>query len=174
MTKTVFVGADHAGFELKQALLGVIESAGFTPVDLGTNSTDSVDYPDYAHQVAMKMQADPASFGLLVCGSGQGMVITANRHPHIRAALCTTAESARLARAHNNANVLCLGQRMTNEATAKSCLEAFLTTAFEGGRHAPRVEKMNKVNSVTNESKGAGSDDSTTQNTRSDQPANVC
>lgn len=115
---------------------------GWNPVDLGPNSTDSVDYPDFALALADGIKASRAEYGVLICGSGIGMSIAANRHRHIRAALCHSAETAKLCRQHNNANVLVLGARIVDTATAATALEAFLTTGFEGGRHASRVAKL--------------------------------
>jgi ribose 5-phosphate isomerase B len=140
--KTVAVGADHAGFELKAILAGELGRAGCGVLDLGTSGPESVDYPDYAAAVVAAMQDGRAGWGVLVCGSGIGMSIAANRYPGIRAALCQTPDLARLARQHNDANVLVLGARTTDPETARACLTAFLATAFEAGRHARRVAKL--------------------------------
>ena len=110
--------------------------------DLGAHSTDSVDYPDYAKQLCAQLKNSNESFGVLICGSGQGMAIAANRHPHIRAALCWSEEVAKLSRAHNNANVLCLGSRLITIEVAQQILKVFLTTQYEGGRHDQRVAKL--------------------------------
>lgn len=140
--KTVAIAGDHAAVSMKDALLQVIRDAGFTPLDLGTNSADSVDYPDYADAVATALRDGNAAHGIVICGSGIGISIAANRHAHIRAALCTHGLMAKLARQHNDANVLALGARLTGIDVAKECVMQFLTTAFEGGRHQRRIEKM--------------------------------
>ena len=133
------IASDHAGFHLKQEL---IKSFDFEWIDLGPESTDSVDYPDFAHKLAEAMKEGQADFGVLICGSGIGISMAANRHNHVRAALCTHGLMAKLARQHNNANVLVLGERLTGVDVAKDCLKQFSETEFEGGRHAARVEKI--------------------------------
>lgn len=140
--ETIAVAADHAGVSLKSELASELNSLGFDVLDLGTNGPESVDYPDYANALAEAMQAGKAKRGVLVCGSGIGVSIAANRHPGIRAALCHDAVTARLARLHNDANVLALGARTTGLEVAKDCLRIFLNTPFEGGRHARRVAKL--------------------------------
>lgn len=141
--QTVAIGADHAGFELKAALSAVLQKLGFGILDLGTNGPDSVDYPDFANAVATALSDGTAQFGLLVCGSGIGMSIAANRHAGVRAALCHNEESARLAREHNDANVLVLGARLTGVDIAEKCVDVFFSTEFDGGeRHARRVAKL--------------------------------
>ena len=141
--ETVAIGADHAGFELKAALSAVVENMGFRVLDLGTDNGESVDYPDFADAVAQSLSAGEARYGILVCGSGIGMSIRANRHEGIRAALCHNQESAQLARKHNDANVLVLGARLTDEEVAKKCVETFFSTDFDGGeRHVRRVGKL--------------------------------
>ncbi len=142
MNKTVAIGNDHAGVALKTALLAEITALGFTPLNLGTDNSDSVDYPDYGDAVARAVLDGKASYGIAICGSGIGISIAANRHPGIRAALVSSAESAALARQHNNANVLCLGARLIDAEEAQACVKQFLTTDFEGGRHQRRVEKL--------------------------------
>lgn len=142
MNKTVAIANDHAGVALKQSLLAVITACGFTPLDLGTNSADSVDYPDFGHAIAKSIADGRAVLGIAICGSGIGISIAANRHAGIRAALCSSGLAAELSRQHNNANVLCLGARLIGEAEAKECVTRFLNTEFEGGRHAARVEKL--------------------------------
>lgn len=142
--ETVAIGADHAGVALKDKLKEELVRKGFAVLDLGTNGDSSVDYPDYAQAVSQVIAQGEAQKGVLVCGSGTGMAIAANRHPGIRAAACLDAETARLARAHNDANVLCLGARLMNEDEARKCLDAFLDTEFEGGRHVRRVEKLGR------------------------------
>jgi ribose 5-phosphate isomerase B len=139
--KKIFFACDHAGLPLKKYLVG--RSAQLQPVDLGTYSTSSVDYPDYADILANELKNAPAgSMGVLICGSGQGMAIRANRHPHVRAALCWNEEITTLARSHNNANVLCLGSRFIEPSLAHTLLQIFLKTPFEGGRHEIRVHKL--------------------------------
>ena len=138
----VAIASDHAGYEMKTALREEISSLGYGVLDLGTDSPDSVDYPDFAHALAEAVTQGKAGQGVLVCGSGIGVSITANRHPGIRAALCHNAETARLSRQHNNANVLAMGERIIGVDVARECLRAFLETEFEGGRHARRVAKM--------------------------------
>lgn len=138
----VAIANDHAGVALKQALLADIRAAGFAVTDLGTHSTNSVDYPDYGHRIAQEVVSGQATYGIAICGSGIGISIAANRHAGVRAALCATPEAAALARQHNDANILCLGARMIGEADAKECVRRFLATPFEGGRHTARVEKL--------------------------------
>lgn len=144
-SKTVAIAADHGGFSLKSALVHRLEAHGIDVLDLGTDSEESVDYPDYAAPVVDAVASGRAERGVLVCGSGIGMSIAANRHPKIRAALVYETEGATLCREHNDANVLCLGARMISEDVAGRCLDLFLDTDFEGGRHARRVEKLGGV-----------------------------
>jgi ribose 5-phosphate isomerase B len=136
----IAIGADHAGFYYKQALAGVISSAEIK--DFGTHSADSVDYPDFAHPVAAAVESGEFDFGILVCGSANGVAITANKHQGIRAAICWNTELAALARQHNNANIVCIPARFISIDDAKSIVEIFLNTEFEGGRHANRVNKI--------------------------------
>ena len=138
----IAIAADHAGVSLKETLKSELDELGFDVLDLGTNGPESVDYPDFANAVADTIRAGKANRGVLVCGSGIGVSIAANRHPGIRAALCHDAVTARLARQHNDANVLVLGARTTGLDVAKDCLRIFMDTAFEGGRHARRVAKL--------------------------------
>lgn len=138
----VVFGADHAGVVLKDHLAAALRAEGFAVHDCGTNGPESVDYPDFAHRVAAAVLDGTAQFGVLVCGSGIGMAIAANRHPGIRCALAHDVTSARLGRAHNNANVLALGARLVGETVALDCLRAFLATGFEGGRHIRRLDKL--------------------------------
>lgn len=140
--KKIAIASDHAGVELKKVLKQDLASLGCAVTDLGPNDTASVDYPDYANKLADWMKQNADSAGVLICGSGIGMSMAANRHKHIRAALVCTPEQAAITRQHNNANVLCLGARQISEQTARECTKTFLTTEFEGGRHAGRVEKM--------------------------------
>ena len=140
--ETVAIASDHAGFELKCALKETLAEMGYEVLDLGTDGTDSVDYPDFADAVAQALAEGRSARGVLVCGTGIGMAIAANRHRHVRAALCHNATEARLARQHNDANVLAIGARTTGLEPARDCLRTFLETEFEGGRHARRVAKM--------------------------------
>jgi ribose 5-phosphate isomerase B len=142
LAKPVAIGADHAGFELKQVLIDLLKERGLSVNDLGTYSADSVDYPDFAHPVANAVEDGMAGFGVLVCGSANGVAITANKHQGIRAALCWTPEIASLSRQHNNANVICIPSRFVSTAQAEEMLTAFLETPFEGGRHEGRVGKI--------------------------------
>jgi ribose 5-phosphate isomerase B len=142
LTLPVAIGADHAGFEYKEQLKAQLREAHMTPDDKGTHSIDSVDYPDFAHPVASMVERGEAACGILVCGSGNGVCMTANKHAGIRAALCWNVELARLARQHNNANVLCIPARFVSYDDALAMMQAFISTPFEGGRHVRRVEKM--------------------------------
>jgi len=139
---TIAIGADHAGLDLKNHLVDYLKSKQVQVVDKGTFSTDSVDYPDFAYKVAEAIQQEEADFGILVCGSGIGVNIAANRHKGIRAALVTHAELAKLSREHNNANVLCLGGRFTAKHHAELIVDAFLAAEFEGGKHQRRIDKL--------------------------------
>lgn len=139
---TLYIANDHAGYELKSSLINSLPQWNWK--DLGTQSSESVDYPDYAQRLCLQLKNLPDdNFGVLICGSGQGMSMAANKFPHIRAALCWSTEIAELSRRHNNANVLCLGARFLNLETAQNILNTFLKTPFEGGRHLRRVEKIN-------------------------------
>lgn len=140
--QAIALGADHAGVALKDHLAATLRAAGHAVLDCGTAGPDSVDYPDYAHRVAKALESGAARFGVLVCGSGIGMSIAANRHAAIRCALVTSAEAAGLARAHNDANVLALGERLIDVATADAALAVFLATPYEGGRHDRRLAKL--------------------------------
>lgn len=142
MPETIALAADHAGYTLKEKLKEVLAERGFDVLDLGTYSAEPTDYPDQADAVAAAIAEGRAQRGILVCGTGIGISIAANRHRHIRAALCHDVTTARLAREHNDANVLVLGGRIVGEATARDCLAAFLDTPFAGGRHAGRVAKL--------------------------------
>ena len=141
-SEIVAVAADHAGYPLKQTLAGELRSAGYGVLDLGTNNSDSVDYPEFGAAMARALLEGRAGRGVLICGTGIGVSIAANRHKGIRAAVCHNVETARLARAHNDANVLVLGGRIVDADTAKACLRTFLDTAFEGGRHERRVSML--------------------------------
>jgi ribose 5-phosphate isomerase B len=141
-TETIAIASDHAGLELKQVLAKELADMGFQVLDLGTDSPASVDYPDFADAMARAIEAGEARRGVLICGSGLGITMAANRHRSLRAAPCHDALGARLARAHNDANVLGLGARLIGVDVAKDCLRVFLATEFEGGRHQRRVAKM--------------------------------
>ncbi|HZB93740.1 MAG TPA: ribose 5-phosphate isomerase B [Stellaceae bacterium] len=142
MSETVAIAADHGGFELKSILLPELRALGFEVLDLGTTSGDAVDYPDMAESLALQMREGRAGRGVLICGTGIGMSIAINRHPELRGALVHDALTARLARQHNDANVLVLGGRVLGPELAKDCLKTFFTTSFDGGRHARRVAKL--------------------------------
>jgi ribose 5-phosphate isomerase B len=142
ITQPVFIGSDHAGFEFKTELKKFLEATGFSVTDVGAYDTSSVDYPDYAHPVAEAVEQGRASFGVLICGSANGVCITANKHQGVRAALCWQPEIAQLARQHNNANVVCIPARFIDLKTAKDIVGIFAETPFEGGRHSNRVQKI--------------------------------
>jgi ribose 5-phosphate isomerase B len=139
---TIAIGSDHAGFELKQELCNYLSNKGYLMNDLGPNSADSVDYPDFAHKVASSVENGITQLGILICGSGNGVCITANKHHGVRAALAWAPELASLARQHNNANVICLPARFISQETAFEIADAYLENAFEGGRHETRVNKI--------------------------------
>jgi len=139
----VAVGADHGGLQLKNRLAAALIEAGHQVLDFGTDGPASVDYPDFAAAVCGAVTGGQANLGILVCGTGNGMAIAANRHPGIRCGLATDVTTARLTRAHNDANVLALGARITGEEVAMDILAAFLSTAYEGGRHDRRLAKLN-------------------------------
>ena len=139
---TLVFGSDHAGLELKLELIGLAKELGHEVVDVGTHDAASTDYPDWAHEVSKRVSAGGV-LGVLVCGTGIGMSIAANRHPAVRAALCSDVFSAKMTRAHNDANVLCLGARVVGGGLAAEILKAFLSESFEGGRHQRRIDKIN-------------------------------
>lgn len=141
----IIAGSDHGGLSLKRALIERMRAQGHEVVDAGTDSTASCDYPDYAVLVARAVAAGEARFGLLVCGTGQGMAMAANRVPGIRAAVVSDAFTAHATREHNDANVLCLGERVVGPGLAGELLDTFLRAEFEGGRHAGRVEKLARI-----------------------------
>ncbi len=143
--RVIALACDHAGFAAKEIVRAVIEAQGCTVLDCGTHSLDSVDYPDYADALAAALAKGEATQGILLCGSGNGIAIAANRHAHIRAAVCHNGLSAKYARLHNDANVLAMGTRFLGSAVMEECVEAFLNTAFEGGRHQRRVEKLTRL-----------------------------
>lgn len=136
------IAADHAGFEMKQRLVEELKKLGYQPQDLGASSTESTDYPDYAHPLAQEIARGDAKRGILLCGSGIGMDIVANRYPHVRAALAWKPEIAELSRQHNNSNVLVLPARFISESEGVEIMTKWLNTKFEGGRHERRVEKI--------------------------------
>ena len=138
----IAIGCDHAGFPYKDGIVAMLQAQGHMVLDFGTNSADSVDYPDFAHAVAEAVTAQQADCGVLLCGSGNGVAITANKHQAIRCALCWTEEIAVLARQHNNANVIALPARFVPEILAQAMVRIFLTTEFEGGRHGRRADKI--------------------------------
>jgi ribose 5-phosphate isomerase B len=138
----IALGSDHAGFAGKEKIKESLKNSSNSLVDVGTYSEDSVDYPDFAHQVARRVTEKSADLGILFCGSGNGVAIAANKHKNVRAALCWNPEIARLARQHNDANVLCIPARYVSDKETDEIVMAFLETSFEGGRHARRVEKI--------------------------------
>lgn len=140
--QTIAIGADHAGFEYKEFLKKSLEKNGYKVKDFGTYSTESADYPDFAHPVADAVEKKEFELGLLICGSANGVAITANKHQGIRAAICWNEELAGLARQHNNANVLCIPARFVSTELAEKILDRFLHSSFEGGRHERRVDKI--------------------------------
>lgn len=142
LTKPIAIGSDHAGFEYKEQLKSFLATKNISFTDFGTHDNSSVDYPDYAHPVANEVENGNAAFGILICGSANGVAITANKHQNIRAALCWEKEIAALARQHNNANIICLPARFISVADAEEMVTVFMETAFEGGRHQNRVDKI--------------------------------
>ena len=139
---TIAIGADHAGFQLKNSIADYVKSLGHTVNDFGATSEASVDYPDFAHPVAFAVEQGKANWGILICGSANGICMAANKHKGIRAAVCWMREIATLARCHNDANILGLPARFITIDEAKACVDEFLNTSFEGGRHAKRVDKI--------------------------------
>lgn len=146
--QVISIGCDHAGFETKTSVVSALQSQGYAVIDHGTFSADSVDYPDFIHPVADDVESGEARFGLVLCGSGNGTAMTANKHQGIRAALCWTEELAALARKHNDANVLSIPARFVSVELAVKMTEVFLHTDFEGGRHIQRVQKIACATSV--------------------------
>ena len=138
----VILASDHAGFKLKEKIKSFLIRKGNSIVDLGTNNNNSVDYPVYAHRLSKKIKKNGKQIGILICGSGIGMNITANKHKNVRAALCYSTKSAKLSREHNDANVMAIGARLTNEKVALKCVNTFIKTNFKGGRHLRRVKKI--------------------------------
>lgn len=142
LNKPIAIGSDHAGFELKEYMISYLEGKEIKLEDFGTHSAASVDYPDFAHPVAKAVESGEYAFGILICGSGNGVCITANKHQEIRAALCWETEIASLARKHNNANIICIPARFVSESVAAEMIDVFMNTSFEGGRHGIRVNKI--------------------------------
>lgn len=142
MQLPIAIGSDHAGFDYKLQLIPFLEAKGFTVKDFGTYSNSSVDYPDFAHPVAEGVESGAYSFGILLCGSANGVAITANKHQSVRAAICWLTEIATLARLHNNANIVCIPARFISVEACNQIVMEFMQTSFEGGRHQNRVSKM--------------------------------
>ena len=140
--KRIILASDHAGFKLKEKIKFFLLKKRKKVLDLGTNNTKSVDYPDFAHRLSKKIKKSHKQLGILVCGSGIGMNMAANRHKNIRAALCYSIKSARLSREHNNANVMTIGSRLTTKNVALKCVGTFIKTNFKGGRHLRRIKKI--------------------------------
>ena len=140
--KKIYISSDHAGFKLKEIIKKHPLKKKMNYFDLGPSSDNRVDYPDYAHKVARKVKISKNNVGILVCGSGMGMNIAANKHKKVRAALCYNVKSTKLSRLHNDANVITLGSRLTKKNTVFKCIDVFLNTKFEGGRHKKRVRKI--------------------------------
>ena len=143
MTYRVALGADHAGFDLKEKIKSQLENSGHFIDDFGTYSDESVDYPDFVHPVSEAIENKEYDYGILVCGSANGVAMTANKHKGIRAAICWNEMLAKLARSHNDANILCLAGRFIDYELAKEIVDVFLSTKFDGGRHQRRIDKMN-------------------------------
>ena len=141
-SKKVFLAADHAGFKLKEEIKKFLIKKRRKVLDLGTKNTNSVDYPDYAHLLSKKMKKNKNQFGILVCGTGSGMSMAANKHKYVRAALCYNTKSTKLSRLHNNANVMTIGSRLIKKDVALKCVSIFLKTNFSGGRHLRRIKKI--------------------------------
>ncbi|OSZ81569.1 ribose 5-phosphate isomerase B [Chitinophagaceae bacterium IBVUCB2] len=142
LSKPIAIGSDHAGFDYKEELISFLEGKGLAFKDFGTYNKDSVDYPDFAHPVASAVENGEAAFGILLCGSANGVAITANKHQGIRAAICWGEELAQLSREHNDANIICIPARFVREGDAEKMVSIFLSTDFEGGRHQKRVAKI--------------------------------
>ena len=145
MKEIIPMACDHAGYELKVKIKEYLESKGFEVKDFGTNSTDSCDYPDYAHQLGSAIEKGEYQRGIVICGSGNGVQMTANKYRHVRCALCWIPEIAHLARQHNDANVISMPARFISEDTAREIVAEFISTSFEGGRHERRVEKISQL-----------------------------
>ena len=143
MMQKIAIGSDHAGFELKEKVKEILQSQGYEIKDFGTDSTESTDYPDFAHPVASAVEKKEYDLGILICGSANGVAMTANKHQGVRAAICWNEELASLARQHNDANILCLPARFVEMKLAEKIVDQFLHSSFEGGRHLRRVDKIN-------------------------------
>ena len=142
----IAIGCDHAGYELKEKVKARMAAAGHEMIDVGTNSTESVDYPAYGHAVGRSVAAGVAERGIAICGSGIGISIACNKVPGIRAALCTSVEMAEMCRRHNNANVICMGARMISEELAYAMIDTWMSTEFEGGKHERRINELDDIN----------------------------
>jgi ribose 5-phosphate isomerase B len=142
LSKPIAIGSDHAGFDYKEDLISFLEGKGLHFTDFGTHSKDSVDYPDFAHPVATAVENGQAAFGILLCGTANGVGITANKHQGVRAAICWGEEIAKVAREHNDANIICIPARFVREGDAEKMVNIFMSTTFEAGRHANRVNKI--------------------------------
>jgi len=140
--KKIFISSDHAGFKLKEDIKSFLKKRKYSFIDLGPDNDNRVDYPDYAHSVAKKVKINKNYRGILICGSGMGMNIAANRHKNIRAAQCYNVKSTKLSRLHNDANIITLGSRLLSKKNALSCVSIFLKTKFDGGRHSKRIKKI--------------------------------
>ena len=140
--KKIFISSDHAGFKLKETIKMYLERKKYRYFDLGPENDNSVDYPDFAHKVAKKVKLNKNNVGILVCGSGTGMNIAANKHKNVRAAQCFNLKSTKLSRLHNDANIITLGSRLITKKNALNCVSVFLNTKFEGGRHLKRIKKI--------------------------------
>ena len=139
---TIAIGNDHAGVDYKNAITAFLKSKNIEVLNFGTDTPESVDYPDFGHAVAQALEEGKADLGIVICGSGNGIAMTANKHPHVRCAVCWTKEISALARAHNDANVLCMGDRVVGAGLALELVQVFLTTPFEGGRHQTRIDQI--------------------------------
>ena len=140
--KKIFISSDHAGYKLKELIKNYLDQKKISYIDLGPDNSSKVDYPDYAHKVAKKVKTNKNHIGILVCGSGMGMNIVANKHKNIRAAQCFNLKSTKLSRLHNDANIITLGSRLLTKKNALNCVSVFLNTKFEGGRHLKRIKKI--------------------------------
>ena len=141
-SKPIAIGSDHAGFEYKNALSTWLKEKGYQVIDFGTNSSNSVDYPDFAHPTAISVEKGESAFGILLCGTANGVAMTANKHPKIRASICWQNDVAVVSRQHNDANIICIPARFVSLALAEQMIELFMNTEFEGGRHATRIGKI--------------------------------
>jgi ribose 5-phosphate isomerase B len=142
LSKPIAIGSDHAGYDYKEDLISFLEGKGLSFKDFGTHSKDSVDYPDFAHPVASAVESGEYAFGILLCGTANGVAMSANKHQHIRAAICWGEEITQLVRQHNDANIICIPARFVREGDAEKMVSIFMTTDFEGGRHGRRVDKI--------------------------------